>query len=93
MESSKCTLHLPALLLEVKSCYSFDAVKGEAARERFPISAVASDIRKSFEYAYPRTAVLALPIVVHPREPVSKALFEVIKEVDREKHPDQVTIR
>ena len=69
----------PAVLLEVKSCYSFDAVKGEAARERFPAAAVTNDVLKSYEYADPETIVMALLIVVHPRAPVPESHFQVVK--------------
>ena len=69
----------PEILLEVKSCYSFDAVKGEKARERFPIKAVSDDIDKSFAYAEENTAVLALLIVVHPRSSIDNSMLEAIK--------------
>lgn len=67
------------VLLEVKSCYTFDALKSEPARERFPIKAVRDDIDKSFEYAETDTAALALLIVVHPRAPVDVRFFQTVK--------------
>ena len=69
----------PELLLEVKSCYSFDAIKSEKARERFPIKAVSDDIDKSFAYAEEDTAVLALLIVVHPRSSIDTRMLPAIK--------------
>lgn len=73
----------PEVLLEVKSCYTFDALKGEAAREKFPIDAVRHDIGKSFEFADAHTAVLALLIVIHPRREVSPSLIQTVKYADR----------
>jgi len=69
----------PEVLLEVKSCYTFDALKGETAVEKFPIKAVSDDIDKSFEYAEAHTAILGLLIVIHPRAPVDPSLFQTVK--------------